>query len=165
MNVRLEHFMAEKDKKKTTPTIQNRKATFDYLIEETYEAGIALQGTEVKSIREGQVSFVDSFTYMDNGEILLKDLYIKEFKFGSYNNHEATRTRKLLLKKKEIEEIDILLHQKGYTVVPLKIYFKNGFAKILIGLAKGKKKHDKRDSIAERDSQRELKRDFKTSQF
>ena len=157
--------MAEKDKKKTTSKIQKRKASFDYQIEETYEAGIALQGTEVKSVREGQVSFSDSFAYMDNGEILLKDLYIKEFKFGSYNNHEATRTRKLLLRKKEIEEIDVLLHQKGYTVVPLKIYFKNGFAKVLIGLAKGKKKHDKRDSIAERDSQRELKRDFKTSQF
>jgi SsrA-binding protein len=157
--------MAEKTQKKTPPTIQNRKASFDYQIEDTYEVGIALQGTEVKSIRAGHVSFTDSFAYLDNGELFLKDLYIKEFAFGSYNNHEATRVRKLLLKKKEIEEIDILLHQKGYTVVPLKIYFKNGFAKVLIGLAKGKKKYDKRDSIAERDSQRELKRDFKTSQF
>jgi SsrA-binding protein len=117
-------------------------------------------------VRAGNVSFADSFAYMDNGELLLKDLYIKEFEFGSYNNHKATRTRKLLLKKKQLEEIDVLLHQKGYTVVPLKIYFnKNGYAKVLIGLAKGKKKHDKRDSIAERDTQRELKREFKTSQF
>lgn len=158
--------MAEKPVKKAPPTIQNRKANFDYQIEETFEAGIALQGTEVKSVRAGNVSFADSFAYMDNGELLLKDLYIKEFEFGSYNNHKATRTRKLLLKKKQLEEIDVLLHQKGYTVVPLKIYFnKNGYAKVLIGLAKGKKKHDKRDSIAERDTQRELKREFKTSQF
>lgn len=158
--------MAEKPVKKGPPTIQNRKASFDYQIEETFEAGIALQGTEVKSVRAGNVSFTDSFAFMDKGELLLKDLYIKEFEFGSYNNHKATRTRKLLLKKKELEEIDVLLHQKGYTIVPLKIYFnKNGYAKVLIGLAKGKKKHDKRDSIAERDTKRELKREFKTSQF
>ena len=123
--------MAEKDKKKTTPTIQNRKASFDYQIEETYEAGIALQGTEVKSVREGQVSFADSFAYMDKGEILLKDLYIKEFKFGSYNNHEATRTRKLLLKKKEIEEMityagdpKYLLYGTDWPISNMKSYLK-----------------------------------------
>lgn len=157
--------MSDKKEKKAPPTIQNRKATFDYKIEETFEAGIALQGTEVKSIRAGHVSFADSFAYMDKGELLLKDLYIKEFEFGSYNNHETTRTRKLLLKKKEIIEIDKEISQKGYTLVPLKIYFKNGFAKVLLGLAKGKKQHDKRDSIAERDTAREMKRDYKTSEF
>lgn len=157
--------MADNKEKKAPPTIQNRKASFDYNIEETFEAGIALQGTEVKSIRAGHVSFADSFAYVDGNELILKDLYIKEFQFGSYNNHETTRNRKLLLKKKEIYEITKAISQKGYTLVPLKIYFKNGFAKVLLGLAKGKKKHDKRDSIAERDTSRELKRDFKTSQF
>lgn len=157
--------MAQSSEKKAPPTITNRKATFDYQIETTYEAGIALQGTEVKSVRKGNVSFGDAFAYMDRGEVLLKDLYIKEFEFGSYNNHEATRTRKLLLKKKEISEIDKALTQKGYTLIPLKIYFKNGYAKVLIGLAKGKKKHDKRESIADRDTHREMKREFKTNQF
>ena len=156
--------MAEKPKN-ITPTIQNRKASFDYQIEDTYEAGIELVGTEVKSIRAGNVSFSDAFAYIDKGEVMLKELYIKEFNQGSYNNHETTRTRKLLLRKKEIQEIEIALSQKGYTVVPLKIYFKNGFAKVLIGMAKGKKKFDKRDSIAERDVSREMKRNFKTSQF
>lgn len=154
--------MAEKQ---GPPTIKNRKATFDFNIEETFEAGIALQGTEVKSIRNGNVSFTDSFAYMDKGEVLLKDLYIKEFDQGSYNNHEATRTRKLLLKKKEIAEIDKAISQQGYTLVPLKIYFKNGYAKVQLGLAKGKKRYDKRASIAERDTSREMKRTFKNNQF
>lgn len=151
--------------KKDPPVIKNRKATFDFEITETFEAGIALQGTEVKSIREGKVSFTDSFAYMDKGELFLKDLYISEFTHGSYNNHIPTRIRKLLLKRKEIREIDKAISQQGLTVVPLKVYFKNGFAKVQIGLGKGKKRFDKRNTLADRDTEREMKRNFKTSQF
>lgn len=125
---------------------------------DTFEAGIALQGTEVKSVRKGNVGFTDSFAYMKDGEVWLKDMYIKEFEHGSYNNHDPLRLRKLLLKKEEIRKIDKAISQKGYSLVPLKLYFKNGRAKIEMGLAIGKKLHDKRDSIAERDAKREMDR-------
>lgn len=153
------------DQKKGPPTIKNRKANFDFDIEDTIEAGIALQGTEVKSIRQGKVSFADSFAFMDRGEVYLKDLHISEFEHGSYQNHEPTRIRKLLLKKSEIREIDKLISQQGYSVVPLKIYFKRGYAKVLLGLAKGKKKQDKRQSIQEKDMKRDMQRQFKNTQF
>jgi SsrA-binding protein len=125
---------------------------------DSFEAGIALQGTEVKSVRKGNVGFTDSFAYMKDGEVWLKDMYIKEFEHGSYNNHDPLRLRKLLLKKEEIRKIDKAISQKGYSLVPLKLYFKNGRAKIEMGLAIGKKLHDKRDSIAERDAKREMDR-------
>lgn len=153
------------DKKNGPPTIKNRKANFDFDIEDTLEAGIALQGTEVKSVRKGKVSFADSFAFMDRGEVYLKDLHISEFDHGSYNNHEPTRIRKLLLKKSEIREIDKLISQQGYSVIPLKIYFKRGYAKVLLGLAKGKKKQDKRQSIQEKDMKRDMQRQFKNTQF
>ena len=153
------------DQKSGPPTIKNRKANFDFDIEDTIEAGIALQGTEVKSMRKGKVSFADSFAFMDRGEVYLKDLHIAEFDHGSYNNHEPTRVRKLLLKKSQINEIDKLISQQGYSVVPLKIYFKRGYSKVLLGLAKGKKKQDKRQSIQEKDTKRDLQRQFKNSQF
>jgi SsrA-binding protein len=115
----------------------------------------------VKSLRAGHASFTDSFAYMDKGEVWLKDLYIKEFDQGSYNNHDTRRIRKLLLNKDEISKIDKALSTKGFTLVPLKIYFKKGRAKVEIGLAKGKKSFDKRASIAEKDVKREMERKYK----
>jgi SsrA-binding protein len=150
--------MAEK---KAPPVIKNRKAFHDFSIEKTFEAGLVLQGTEVKSLRAGHASFTDSFAYMDKGEVWLKDLYIKEFDQGSYNNHDTRRIRKLLLNKDEISKIDKALSTKGFTLVPLKIYFKKGRAKVEIGLAKGKKSFDKRASIAEKDVKREMERKYK----
>ncbi|HKJ31528.1 MAG TPA: SsrA-binding protein SmpB [Balneolales bacterium] len=155
----------DSNKKKTTPEIKNRKARHDYFVEETYEAGIVLKGTEVKSLRQGKASFTDSFAFMDHGEIYLKDLYIKEFDQGSYNNHDPRRIRKLLLKKSEIQKIDKAISQKGFTLIPLKIYFKHGYAKVLLGLARGKKQYDKRADIAKKDMKRELERNLKKSQF
>lgn len=152
------------DTQHTTPEINNRKAYHDFFIEETFEAGLALKGTEVKSLRQGKASFTDSFAFMDHGELWLKDLYIKEFDQGSYNNHDTRRLRKLLLKRSEIRQIDKAVKQKGFTIVPLKIYFKRGYAKVLIGLAKGKRQYDKRQDIAKKDVRRELERELKKNQ-
>lgn len=151
------------DNQKTTPTIKNRKARHEYDVEETYEAGIVLKGTEVKSLREGKASIQESFAYLMDGEVWLRDMYIKPYSHGSYANHDERRKRKLLLKKREIAELDKAVTQKGYTLVPLKIYFKKGYAKILLGLARGKKKYDKREDIKERDVKRELDRKVKGS--
>lgn len=154
--------MSEKNQQKSPPpTIKNRKARHDYHIEETFEAGISLKGTEVKSLRDGNASFTDSFAYMDNGEVWLRDMYIKPYKHGSYANHDPRRPRKLLLHKREIRDIDRKINQKGFTLIPLKLYFKNGYAKVLIALAKGKKQYDKRKDIAERDAKREIERKIK----
>jgi len=150
-------------KKRTQPTIENRKARFDFHIEETYEAGIVLQGTEVKSIREGKASLQEAFAYLNQGEVWLKNMYIKPYKFASYNNHDERRDRKLLLKKREIREIDKYISQRGYALVPLKLYFKRGYAKILLGLARGKKQFDKREDIKQKDLRRELDRQVKGS--
>ncbi len=147
--------------KKTSTVLKNKKAYFEYNIEKTFTAGIALQGTEVKSLRAGHASFTDSFAYIHNGEVLLKDLYIKEFDQGSYNNHDTRRIRKLLLHRDEINKIQVGLHQQGYTLIPLKIFFTRGLAKVELGLAKGKKQHDKRASIAEKDAKREIARNLK----
>ena len=152
-----------KEEKKTTPTIKNRKARHEFHIDKTYEAGIVLKGTEVKSIRDGKASLSESFAYLKNGEVWLRDMYIKPYEFASYNNHDERRERKLLLKKSEISEIDKAINQKGFTVVPLKLYFKGGYAKVLIGLARGKKQYDKREDIKEKDVRRELDRKFKGS--
>ncbi len=153
----------EDNQKKSPPKIENRKARHEFHIDETYEAGIALRGTEVKSIRAGKASLQESFAYMDRGEIWLKNMYIKPYEFGSYYNHDERRDRKLLLKRKEIREIDKHINQRGYTLVPLKLYFKGGYAKILIGLARGKKQYDKREDIKEKDVRRELDRKIKGS--
>jgi SsrA-binding protein len=144
-----------------TPTIENRKARYEYHIEETYEAGIVLKGTEVKSLRNGNASLNESFAMLQDGEIWLRDMYIKPYKQGSYANHDERRPRKLLLNKREIAELDKAVDQKGYTLIPLKLYFKKGYAKILLGIAKGKQKHDKREDIKERDVKRELNRKYK----
>lgn len=149
------------DNKKSTPTIKNRKARYEYDVEETYEAGIVLKGTEVKSIRQGKASIQEAFAYMRDGEVWLRDMYIKPYSHGSYANHEERRERKLLLNKREIAELDKAVTKKGYTLVPLKVYFKKGYAKVLLGLAKGKKKYDKREDIKERDTKRELERKYK----
>jgi len=153
------------DTTKKSPEIRNRKARHEYSVDDTFEAGIVLKGTEVKSLRQGKASFTDSFAFMDHGEIYLKDLYIKEFDQGSYNNHDPRRIRKLLLNKNEIQKIDKAISQKGYTLIPLKIYFKRGYAKVLLGLARGKKQYDKRADIAKKDMKRELERNLKKSQF
>lgn len=144
-----------------TPTIKNRKARYEYHIEETYEAGIVLQGTEVKSLRNGNASLNESFAMLQDGEVWLRDMYIKPYKEGSYTNHDERRPRKLLLNKREIAELDKAVDQKGYTLIPLKLYFKKGYAKILLGIAKGKQQHDKRQDIKERDVKRELNRKYK----
>lgn len=156
--------MAKKESKKNAPPkIENRKARHDYHVDETYEAGIVLKGTEVKSIREGKASLNEAFAYFKNGEIWLKNMYIKPYKFGSYSNHDERRERKLLFKKREIREIDKSMHQKGFTLVPLKLYFKGGYAKVLMGLARGKKQYDKREDIKQKDVRRELDRKIKGS--
>ncbi|MEX0773383.1 MAG: SsrA-binding protein SmpB [Balneolales bacterium] len=148
-------------KEKKPVSIKNRKARFDYNIEESFEVGIVLKGTEVKSIRMGNASFTDTFAYIHEGEIWIKDLYIKEFNQGSYNNHEPRRDRKLLLKRDEIRKIDRAINQKGVTLVPLKLYFARGNAKIQLALGRGKKQYDKRASIAEKDLKRDMDRNIK----
>ena len=145
----------------STPSIQNRKAFHDYSIEETFDAGLVLQGTEVESLRKGNASFTDAFAFIRNGEVWLRDFYIKPFEHGSFYNHDPRRDRKLLLSKKEIRELDRAVLQKGNTIIPLKIFFKNGFAKVQIGLAKGKKKFDKRESIKQKDTKRDIDRALK----
>ncbi|MGB0346966.1 MAG: SsrA-binding protein SmpB [Balneolaceae bacterium] len=146
----------------STPSIQNRKAFHDYSIEETFDAGLVLQGTEVKSLRQGKASFTDAFAFVKDGEVWLRDFYIKPFEHGSYYNHDPRRDRKLLLSKREIRELDRAVLQKGNTIIPLKIFFKNGFAKVQIGLARGKKKFDKRESIKEKDTKRDMDRAIKS---
>lgn len=149
------------EKKNSPPKIENRKARHEFSIEDTYEAGVALKGTEVKSIRAGKASLNEAFAYLNRGEVWLKNMYIKPYEFASYDNHDERRDRKLLLKRKQIREIDKFMNQKGYTLVPLKLYFKGGYAKILLGLAKGKKQYDKRENIKEKDIKREMDRKIK----
>ena len=145
-----------------TMEIKNRTATFEYFIEDKFDAGMVLTGTEVKALREGKASFNDSYCLMDHGELYIKGLHISLYSHGSYANHAPTRDRKLLLKKKEINRIVLKLKEKGFTIVPLRIYFSDrGFAKIQIGLGKGKKLHDKRETIKERETEREIKRYLK----
>lgn len=139
--------------------LRNKSATFEYFIEDKFDAGMVLTGTEVKSLRDGRVSFNDSYCLIDRGEMYVKGLHIAHYSFGSYSNHPPVRDRKLLLKKKEIARITQKLKDKGFTIIPLKIYFnERGFAKMQIGLAKGKKLHDKRESVKQRESEREIKR-------
>ncbi|NHC24080.1 SsrA-binding protein SmpB [Nocardioides sp. IC4_145] len=134
---------------------QNKKARHDYAIEDTFEAGLVLQGTEVKSLRQGRASLVDGFVDIDRGEAWLHGVHIPEYSQGTWTNHSARRKRKLLLHRMEIDKIERRVNEKGLTVVPLALYFKDGRAKIEIGLAKGKKSWDKRNSIAERTANRE----------
>jgi SsrA-binding protein len=136
----------------------NRKARHDYAILDTYEAGMALTGTEVKSLREGRASLVDAFAHEKNGELYLHGVHIPEYVQGTWTNHEPRRTRKLLLRRIEIDRLLGKLKESGLTLVPLSIYFSDGWAKVEIGLAKGKKSYDKRQDLAKKDAQREIQR-------
>lgn len=141
--------------------IVNRQANHNYFIYDTYECGIVLTGTEIKSLRNGKCNIKDSYGIIRNGEVYLLNTHISSYEQGNIFNHEETRSRKLLLHKKEILKINNKLNQEGYTVVPLKIYFKGSKAKVLIGLCKGKKTYDKKETLKEKDIQREIAKDNK----
>ncbi len=141
--------------------IKNKKANFDYFIEDEIEAGIVLKGTEIKSIRIGLANLKDCYAIIKNNEVFLLNMYIGKYNDASVFNHEERRTRKLLLKKSEILKLRDKVEISGYTLVPLKLYFKNNKAKILLGVGKGKKNYDKRESIKEKDIKRELDKSLK----
>lgn len=142
--------------------MNNRQAYFNYSIEDKYVAGIVLLGTEVKSIRAGKVSFNDAFCMFDRNELWVRGLYIAEYALGTTNNHIAVHDRKLLLSRRELKRLETKLKDKGYTIVPLKVFFNDKqLVKVEIGLGRGKKLHDKRETIKERDTQREIKRYLK----
>jgi len=142
--------------------LKNRQAYHDYFIDTKFEAGMMLLGTEVKSLRGGRASFNDSYCLVHGGEIWVKSLHITQYSHGTVNNHDPLRDRKLLLEKREIRKIETRLKEKGYTLIPLRIFFNSkNLAKLEIGLARGKKLHDKRDSIRQKDAEREIKRFLK----
>ena len=141
--------------------IKNRRATFDYAITDTFTAGIVLTGTEIKSIRNGKASLVDTFCYVNNGEVWIKNMYIAEYFYGTYNNHAERRDRKLLLTKKEIAKLEKNGKESGFTIVPLRLFISDrGYAKVVIGIGRGKKEYDKRQSIKEREDKRTMARLF-----
>ena len=142
----------------TVPIARNKRARHDYHILETWEAGLVLTGTEVKSLREGRASLVDAYGIVKNGEVFLLNLHISPYKQGSYNNHEPTRTRKLLLHRRQIRRLIGAVEREGLTLVPLDLYFKHGVAKVTLALGKGKKLHDKRETAKARDAEREMAR-------
>ena len=139
---------------------ENRKARFDYFIEDSYECGVALEGTEVKSVKNGNISYPDGFAEVVNGEIFLKNFHISEYAFSSIFNHNPDRPKKLLLHKEEIKKISRKIDQKGYTLIPLDVYLKDGRVKISLGVCKGKKQFDKRETIKSRDLNRDIQREF-----
>ncbi|NLX90642.1 MAG: SsrA-binding protein SmpB [Firmicutes bacterium] len=143
---------------------QNRKARHDYFIEETFEAGIALQGTEVKSLRAAKANLKDSYARVENGELILYNMHISPYDFASRFNHDPLRKRKLLMHKREIGKLAGYVQEKGYALIPLSTYLKRGKVKIELALAKGKKQYDKRHTIAEKDAKREIERAFKNKQ-
>lgn len=152
--------MAQKMKFKEI-NIKNRRATFDYAIGDTFTAGIVLTGTEIKSIRLGKASLVDTFCYVDRGEVWIKNMYIAEYFYGTYNNHTERRERKLLLSRKEIRQLEKEAKEAGNTIVPLRLFINDrGLAKLVIGIGRGKKEYDKRQSIRERDDKRAIARAF-----
>ena len=147
---------------KREKSIKNRRAQFEFFLLQTFNAGIVLTGTEIKSVREGKVNLKDAFCQIHEGELWVKNMHISHYKFASYNNHITTRERKLLLKKREIKKIASKLKEKGLTVVPVQMYIsERGYAKLDISLAKGKKFFDKRDTIKQKDNKRELDRVMK----
>lgn len=142
--------------------IQNKKARFNYEIGDTYTAGIMLTGTEIKSIRDGKASLVDSYCLIENGEVWVKQMNVSEYFYGSYNNHVARRDRKLLLNRKEIAKLQKASENPGFTIVPLRVFINDrGLAKMVIGVGRGKKEYDKRQTLRERDDKRQLDRLFK----
>ena len=149
-------------KTKANINIKNKRAEHDYLIIDRYTAGIVLTGTEIKSIRAGKAGLVDTFCYINNAEMWVKNMYISEYDFGSYNNHNTRRDRKLLLNKKEIYNLMNDTKSPGFTIVPLRLYIdENGRAKLVIGLCKGKKEYDKRTTLKEKEDRREMDRALK----
>ncbi|EAC5082085.1 SsrA-binding protein SmpB [Listeria monocytogenes] len=143
---------------------QNKKARHDYAIEETFEAGIVLQGTEIKSVRNARVNLKDSYARIDEGEIFLHNMHISPYEQGNRYNHDPLRTRKLLLHKKQISRLIGETKESGYSIVPLKMYIKDGYAKVLIGVARGKKKYDKRQDLKQKEAKRDIERAFKERQ-
>ncbi len=139
----------------------NKKARHDYFIEDTYEAGVCLHGTEVKSLRMGKCSVKEAFIRIENGEVFIYNMHISPYEKGNIFNKDPLRVKKLMLHKYEINKISGQLVQKGYTLVPLEVYFKGSLVKIQVGLARGKKLYDKRQDIAKKDQRREVERDFK----
>lgn len=154
-------MVSELPKEKSPAIAQNRKARHDYNILETVEAGIVLKGTEIKSIRNGQINLQDGFAGFRGDELWLYNVHISPFKEGNQFNHDPLRTRKLLLKRKELNRLMGLSQQSGVTLVPLKVYIKNGVAKVLIGLAQGKKQFDKRETLKRKDQERDIQRALK----
>lgn len=140
---------------------QNKKARHDYFIKETLEAGIALTGTEIKSVRARRINLRDGYVQIINGSAFLEDVHISEYKEGNRYNHEPLRSRRLLLHKKEIRRLTKAQAERGIAIIPLKVYIKHGFAKVLIGVGQGKKQYDKRRTIKKRDQERELRRKYK----
>ena len=153
--------MAKKSSPKDKPLAQNKKASHDYHILDTIEAGIVLTGTEIKSIRAARINLKDGFAQIKNGEAWLVNVHISLYDQGNQFNHDPLRNRKLLLHKKQINQLAGEISKKGVTLVPLKVYIKNGFAKVLLGLAQGKHDYDKRESIKKRDQEREIRRTLK----
>lgn len=139
---------------------ENRKARFDYFIEDTYECGIVLEGTEVKSVKNGNISFPDAFAEITNGEVWVKNFHISEYSFSSIFNHNPDRPKKLLLHAEEIKRLTRRVDEKGCTLIPLDFYLKNGRVKVTLGVCKGKKMYDKRATIKDRDVQRDIQREF-----
>ena len=151
----------KKTKMKDAPLAQNKKARHDYQILETLEAGLVLTGTEIKSVRERRINLKDGFAQIHNGEAWLMNVHISEYTQGNRFNHDPLRARKLLLHKKEIQKLTGQTSEKGITIDPLKVYLKHGFAKVLLGIAKGKHDYDKRETIKKRDQEREIRRTLK----
>ncbi len=149
----------EKKMKFKEVNIKNRRATFDYAISDTFTAGLVLTGTEIKSIRQGKASLVDTFCYVNNGEVWVKNMYIAEYFYGTYNNHTERRDRKLLLNRKEIEKLGKNGKEAGFSIIPLRLFINDrGYAKLVIGIARGKKEYDKRQSLRERDDKLSMAR-------
>ena len=147
------------DKRKVSINIKNKRATFDYVISDTYTAGIVLTRTEIKSIRLGKASLVDTYCVFTGDELWVKNMYVAEYFYGSYNNHTARRDRKLLLERKELRKLKQSVKSPGFTIVPTRLFInERGLAKLVIGLARGKHEYDKRESIKERDDKREMDR-------
>ena len=147
--------------KKTALELTNRKAHFEYFFEATYIAGMVLSGTEIKSLRAGKASFNDSYCLFHNGELFVKSLHISEYAFGTYSNHEPLQERKLLLNKRELRKLENKIKEKGYSIIPLKLFLaESGYFKMEIGLGKGKKSFDKRNTIKERESDRDIKKKY-----
>ena len=154
--------MAEKKHEKLVA--QNKKARYNYFIEDTYEAGIVLKGTEVKSLRQGRASLKDSYARIKNGEVFVYQMHISPYPWAHYDNHDPLQTRKLLLHKYEIKKLYGKVNEAGYSLIPLKLYFKNGKVKVLLGLAKGKRQYDKRAALKQKQSDREVQRAMRRNQ-